>query len=135
MTATLSWSRRADLPPDAESVAAARKFVREHLALPGLEHVLEDALVVVSELVTNAVVHARTPLKVSVGQLRGAAFLAVRDGSPRVLFAQRLPISATHGRGLHVVEACSTDWGVISEPDGGKSVWATFEPQERARSG
>ncbi len=132
MIDTTSWSRTAEWPGEPLSVAAARRFVSEHLAGPELAGLLDDVLVVVSELVSNVVLHARTPAVVTVGQLRGSPFVSVRDTSSRPLYAQRLPISATHGRGLHVVAACSSSWGVTQEPDGGKSVWATFEAAQLA---
>ncbi len=128
MTDPTSWSRSAAWPCEPSSVAAARAFVAAQLGPVGPVASLDDALVVVSELVTNVVLHARTPVRVTVGQLRGSVFVSVRDTSPRPLFAQRLPISATHGRGLHVVDACSLAWGVNEEAAGGKSVWASFGP-------
>jgi anti-sigma regulatory factor (Ser/Thr protein kinase) len=84
---------------------------------------VQSAALVVSELVTNAVTHADCPCKLRVAISANALRLEVTDtggGTPD-------PFSAAdddeHGRGLVLVTAIATAWGVESAPDG-KTVWA-----------
>jgi anti-sigma regulatory factor (Ser/Thr protein kinase) len=111
-----------DLPPTTDSVPAARRFVRARL-IDGTSDV-ETATLLVSEVVTNAVLHARTAITLTVEELDAVARIAVRDGSP---VQPRLhafsPTSAT-GRGLRLLDQLSTRWGVDADPaTGGKVVW------------
>lgn len=119
------------LAPIPTAVAAARAFVREvcrywQLALPD-NTLVDRAVLLASELVTNAVVHARTELRLRV-ELRGDLLhLAVRDGSPRLLRLVTIPDpEAEGGRGLWLVEQLARAWGVNRHPDGGKVVWCTL---------
>ena len=87
-----------------------------------------DASLVISELATNAVLHAETPFTVTLTRRNGTVTIAVQDLSP-VLMPVGPPTpdhpTRPNGRGLEIVQALSTAWGVI--PDGhGKSVWASF---------
>jgi anti-sigma regulatory factor (Ser/Thr protein kinase)/anti-anti-sigma regulatory factor len=119
------------LAPIPTAAAAARAFVREvlgywQLALPD-NTLVDRAVLLASELVTNAVVHARTELELRV-ELRGDLLhLAVRDGSPRLLRLVTVPDpEAKGGRGLWLVEQLARAWGVNRHPNGGKVVWCTL---------
>jgi anti-sigma regulatory factor (Ser/Thr protein kinase) len=119
------------LAPTATAAAAARNFVRQvcrywELALPDAT-VVQRAVLLANELVTNAVVHARTELRVRL-ELRGDRLhVAVRDGSPRLLRLVAVPDpEALGGRGLWLVEQLAVGWGVKRHPDGGKVVWCTI---------
>lgn len=70
------------LPPEPRSSSAARTFVRDCLAAWDLLALLDDAQLAVTELVTNAVLHARTPLLVSISSENSHLELAVFDGNP-----------------------------------------------------
>ena len=120
------------LAPIRTAPATARAFVRDvlgywELALPDAT-LVDRAVLVASELVTNAVVHARTDLRLRM-ELRGDLLhLAVRDGSPRLLRLVTIPDpQAEGGRGLLVVEQLARAWGVNRHPDGGKVVWCTLK--------
>jgi len=83
-----------------------------------------DALVVVTELVNNAVTHAHGPCELRISSGPRALRVEVADrgaGTPEPL----LP-SATrnHGRGLHLVDALTAAWGIEPSADGRKVVWA-----------
>ena len=78
------------LPPEPDSAPAARQFLRDRAYEWGLEPLLADAQLALSELVTNAVIHARTPLLTSVSCADGIFEMAVFDGSP-ALPAVRAP--------------------------------------------
>ena len=120
------------LTPSTSSVGAGRGFLSRTLAEWGLDEIEWQATQVLSELATNAVLHAGTDFTVSVDLLDDALRLQVRDGSRRTPRARRYGLSATTGRGLGLVGSLSRDWGV--EPDGaGKTVWCllplTPEPE------
>jgi anti-anti-sigma regulatory factor/anti-sigma regulatory factor (Ser/Thr protein kinase) len=119
------------LAPIRTSPAVARAFVQDllgywQLALPDTT-LVDRAVLLASELVTNAVVHARTELRLRL-ELRGELLhLAVRDGSPRLLRLVSVPDpEAEGGRGLWLVEQLARAWGVNRHPDGGKVVWCTL---------
>ncbi len=69
------------LPAEPRSATAARAFVDERLTAWGLSELRDDALLAVTELVTNAVLHARTPLLVCVSSEHGQVEIAVFDGN------------------------------------------------------
>jgi anti-anti-sigma regulatory factor/anti-sigma regulatory factor (Ser/Thr protein kinase) len=120
------------LAPIPTAAASARAFVRDllgywELALPDTT-LVDRAVLVTGELVTNAVVHARSELRLRV-ELRGDLLhLAVRDGSPRMLRLVTIPApEAEGGRGLWLVEQLARAWGVNRHPDGGKVVWCVLD--------
>ena len=110
------------LPPGREAPMRAREFLRAASCVSHHSEVVEDAVLLVSELVTNSVVHGGPPVIVAVDCDGDALQVRVRDGSP-VLPARR---TAGHGeeggRGLALVDTMSADWGVDPQPDG-KHVW------------
>ena len=122
------------LDPVAAAVAAARRHVRSTLRRMDAEDVEEPAELAVSEVVTNAVLHARTPFTITVRpSASGGVRVEVADASPVPVQVRRLGSSATTGRGLQVVASLSSDWGVEPLPAGqgpGKTVW--FEPRPDA---
>lgn len=128
MSNVSTWAGQGSWPAEATSVAAARDFVSRHVTRREGAAMAAEVTLVVSELATNAVLHARTRFIVTVCRTRGGDLLTVQDGSPQPPVAARLPVSPMeeHGRGLHVVETCSSEWGLTRETGGGKSVWATF---------
>lgn len=71
------------VPPEPRSVPSARDFCRDTLTGWGLSEMVDDALIIVSELVTNGVLHAGTPLRVNVSSETGNVEIAVFDGSPQ----------------------------------------------------
>ena len=130
---------RQELPlaPAPTAPAAARLFVRETLQdwrlAPPDEELSDQALLLADELVTNAVVHARTDLRLRL-ELRGELLhLAVHDlGS-----AQPRPGPADPdregGRGLQVVAQVAKIWGVHRDPEGGKVVWCILQTAQQRR--
>lgn len=77
---------------------------------------------VVSELVTNAILHARTPFSVKVTKRGDSIRVDVSDQSSEVPAPRPYDNSEVTGRGLHIVEAMTDRWGFFSVP-GGKTVW------------
>jgi anti-sigma regulatory factor (Ser/Thr protein kinase) len=115
--------------PDAASVASARRFVVSLIdAGPEL---VDSVQLAVSELATNAVLHARSPFRVRVTREDGRLRVAVHDSSSAAAAKKDYGPTAVTGRGLTIVEQLTEDWGVT--PDGGgKWVWfeVTDVPQE-----
>ena len=109
--------------PDAPF--AARRFVKSLLECrPYDDHApTEDAQLVVSELATNAVVHAGSPFSVSVRYDGSAVRIAVHDWNPTLPVLRYGGPTAVSGRGLHLVNTLARAWGVERSP-GGKTVWA-----------
>jgi hypothetical protein len=110
-----TWSEK--YPPTVSSVSAAR-----HLADDLPVGCREAARIVLSELASNAVRHARTPFEVTV-RVGDVVWVGVRDGSrrqPRMLFASTKDVS---GRGLLMVSSLAIRWG-IDWRGGDKVVWA-----------
>jgi anti-sigma regulatory factor (Ser/Thr protein kinase) len=127
MAACPAWSYDIRLAIQPVSASRARDFVRQRLAEQGLERLEDDVTLVVSELATNAMVHAQTPFTVCLQAFERTLLLEVEDGcrtAPVLLVARGLE---TNGRGLSIVSLLSRDWGVNARSDGGKSVWAEFD--------
>lgn len=110
------------LRAEPTSVRAARRFVCERLVALGHDDVTPVAELLVSELVTNAVLHARTDISVSVADAGDRVRVGVRDESPHRPRRRRHSIDSGTGRGLLLLEQMAAAWGV--DPDGpGKVVW------------
>ena len=120
------------VPHASTSVAAARERLHAELSDQGLPpRVVDDAVLVLSELLSNALKHARPladgRLRVSWSLGGDGVEVQVTDGGgstrPRV---QPLSASATGGRGLGIVRNLSTDWGV-AEDGSETTVWARLD--------
>jgi anti-sigma regulatory factor (Ser/Thr protein kinase) len=118
-----------ELPTHAASVGEARRRVRAHLSRQSCcDDTCETAVLLVSELVTNAVRHTRSPrVKCSVGLEADKVRIEVEDqgedGAPVALV--HAAADDMHGRGLHLVAALSQEWGVRERNGGpGCVVWA-----------
>lgn len=112
------------LPPEPASAGAARRWVAQLLTGWGLAAAADDLRLVVSELVSNAVLHARTVVEVALSVAEGVIELAVVDHNPRSPRprAANPGVEATGGRGLLLVQELSDDWGLHESADG-KAVW------------
>lgn len=121
-TAAMCVSRR---DRTLESIASVRRFVGSELRdLP--RPIRENALLLSSELVTNAAMHAQTSYCVIVRRDASALRISVIDRSTsRPQVRHPLP-SECHGRGLSLVEMLSDEWGVTPLTRG-KSVWFVIE--------
>lgn len=108
-------------PPLPTFVGTARRFVRSLLTIDH-EHLADDAELAVSELVTNAVVHAGTPIAVRVAVAPGSVRVEVEDGSPHHPRARRYADTAGTGRGLRLLADLVDSWGATSTATG-KIVW------------
>jgi anti-sigma regulatory factor (Ser/Thr protein kinase) len=114
------------LSADPASASLARKFVCSRLLNAGLPHLIDDLSLVVSELVTNAISHARTHSTVVLERAGPSVTLTVRDCSPSLPLLEAADCMAGGGRGLGIVDVLSRDWGVTSHLGESKSVWVAF---------
>jgi anti-sigma regulatory factor (Ser/Thr protein kinase) len=109
------------------SVHTARQAVRQQCDAWGADAAAGDAAVLLtSELVTNAVLHARTPMTVKVSRGQGTIRVEVRDAHPALPEPRRYNVDTATGRGLRLLEALASSWGVRKVPDDeqpGKIVW------------
>ena len=121
------------LPPEPESARRARLMVADACHAWHLPHLRYPAQLIMSELVSNAIQHARTPMLVTVSRRGTGLSLAVRDGSPALPppwqpepAVTRAP-PAEGGRGLQIVHKAADAWGALPTHDrDGKVVWATL---------
>ena len=113
-----------DLPPEPSSATRAREVARQQLTGSYSADVLDAAVLVVTELVTNAILHARTRLRLTIEARPATVRIVVKDSTPSVL-PQRMHLEpdAVTGRGLALVEHLSTSWGV-DVTGSGKVVWS-----------
>ncbi|GII78980.1 ATP-binding protein [Sphaerisporangium rufum] len=123
------------LRPQADSVKTARDVTRTTLRGWGLPEIGDDAALVVSELVTNAVRYTRHsivragehPITLTLLRLAPHVLLAVSDPSDEAPVAKEPDFVSEHGRGLYIVDTYSTCWGWDPLDGGGKAVWAIFD--------
>lgn len=111
------------LPGDARAVRRARRFVAEHCAALGLTpERCDDAVLLTSELVTNAVLHGRSDVCLELLDSHGVVRVSVGDENSRRPAAVAQDAAALDGRGLALVDAVAQRWGVEDRPLG-KAVW------------
>ncbi|MFI6577576.1 SpoIIE family protein phosphatase [Nocardiopsis sp. NPDC050513] len=131
---------RRDFPPAPETAAAAREFVHDTLLSWGVPEPFDDVILLVSELVTNAVVHARSALEVAVRRVDGCIEVMVTDSAPDRAVPQAGPLRVDAapssgdargaGLGLALASAIASSWGVSYGRDD-KAVWFRIEDTTR----
>jgi anti-sigma regulatory factor (Ser/Thr protein kinase) len=118
-----------DRRPEAARVARSR--VRALCEGRAPRSLTDDVLLVVSELVTNAVIHGRGTITVRVGIAEGGMVaVGVQDegaGRPR---QEDVDTASSRGRGIAMLAHLARDWGVVQEPAGGKLVWCLLATHE-----
>jgi hypothetical protein len=117
------------LVPDRTAPEIARALIKDACEAWGVRRLSRLGQLIVSELVTNGVVHARTELRVTVRLCGRTLSLAVRDGDPRLLHPPGGGVEADghgYGRGLLIVDSMADSWGCTPTADG-KVTWATLD--------
>jgi anti-sigma regulatory factor (Ser/Thr protein kinase) len=124
-----SLTARVDLPPQTRSVPVARHVTLDLLRAWGSPHDLEDAALLVSELIANVVDHVEgealltLELSISGEWLR----ISVADGSAVRPVVRELRDQRPRGRGMQLVEAIADRWGA-EDHEGGKRIWFELRP-------
>jgi anti-sigma regulatory factor (Ser/Thr protein kinase) len=111
-----------ELPPEPASATRARQLARDQLRVVCSPEVLDTVALLVTELVTNAILHAGTPLHLEIHAQPDHIRLCVEDTSPRQPEVHHYESDAVTGRGLALVEQLATSWGV-DRTSAGKVVW------------
>jgi hypothetical protein len=114
---------RFPLPPHPIAAEQARLLTKMALAEWGLDEALDNALIVVAELATNATKTGEV-FRLSLTRQGGTVLIEVWDTSEALPDRRRRSMDRVDGRGLLLVEGCSKDWGWRLEEQGGKTVWA-----------
>jgi anti-sigma regulatory factor (Ser/Thr protein kinase) len=121
---------RSPVSNDPADVAQARRAVREALRRWELDLDPDVVALLVSELVTNALVHGRPPMELRASRVGGGLRVEVLDGEGERRPRRRSVRPAAddpHGRGLTIVSALASRWGTAPSP-GGKAVWFELVP-------
>ena len=118
---------RSRLSPRATASREARDIANRACLDWGLRHEMASLSLVVSELVTNALLHASPGIDLSLAYHGTTLRLAVRDRSSRGPLRREPGVEQTTGRGLTLVESLVRTWGVLPTAAGGKVVWAVLD--------
>jgi anti-sigma regulatory factor (Ser/Thr protein kinase) len=115
-----------ELLPVAGASRRARDMVTDACLRWDLPNVVGAAAIIISELVSNVVDHAHTPMTIEVAHRDSHLYLAVHDGASTPPVPKDLAgdTRALRGRGLMLIAAVATTWG-YDPNNGGKTVWAT----------
>jgi DNA-binding NarL/FixJ family response regulator len=128
----VSEQAEIDLPLALTSAAEARRFVTRTAAGWTLDQdLLDDALLVVSELAANGVTHGRSALRVKVSLKPAALRIEVSDRGRGTPEPQPPSQTEEHGRGLHMIGKLASAWGMESMGGAGKLVWAELPRHPR----
>jgi anti-sigma regulatory factor (Ser/Thr protein kinase) len=103
-------------------VAQVRAFVRDALAGTVDEDVLDTIVMLTSEVVTNAILHAKTPSVVRLRRHPDVVRVEVTDGSAALPERRMFDFASASGRGLAIVEAVAVRWGT-DRAASSKTVW------------
>lgn len=118
----LTASATIELPPEAVSARRARHWVTDRIAGYGLEPLGDAVELLTAEVVTNALLHANTRLRLHVRREGAGVQVEVHDGSSVPPHRQHFSSTATTGRGVGLLDDLADEWGWRPEDDG-KTVW------------
>jgi anti-sigma regulatory factor (Ser/Thr protein kinase) len=121
-----STTYRATFPAEPQSVGAARVAVQQSCERWGYGPLCDDARLIVSELVGNAVRHAGTDIGLTLLARREGLRMEVSDGSTRPVQPRVASLTDEDGRGLALVDALASHHGV-QRSTRGKTVWAELD--------
>jgi hypothetical protein len=118
-----------ELDPVPASVGEARRFTIDTLSGWRRDDIAITAALLVTELVTNAILHARTVVYLRLERQGQAVRVEVRDGSPARPALRHHSLDSTTGRGLALVARLARSWGVdVGGAGAGKTVWVNIQP-------
>jgi anti-sigma regulatory factor (Ser/Thr protein kinase) len=116
------FEAQMQIPPVSTGIGAARRFTRDQLKIWGLGSLADNAILMISELVTNAILHGGEGALLTLMVVDMKIRAEVRDSSPALPVVRSYSETATTGRGMVIVDALAADWGTYAV-DGGKVVW------------
>ncbi len=116
---------RATLGAHPSCVASARRLTERTLTRWGLTALRDVASLLVSELTTNAILHARSSVTVSLSNDSADLLVCVYDTSPLLPRIRNFSRDSGTGRGVRLLNSLASNWGVDSK-NGGKCVWFTL---------
>jgi MEDS: MEthanogen/methylotroph, DcmR Sensory domain len=120
----------AEFPRERDSPGRARRLVTAALERQGYEDALvRDVALVLSELATNAVVHAGSAFAVSIKPEEKGLRVSVGDSKPLVSAERRGGLDVRRGHGLDVIDLLSSSWDAKNDGEGGKVIWAELPYQ------
>ncbi len=125
--------RTVTLSPEPSSPARARQLLRQVLAEADRLDCLDAAELACTELVTNAVLHAHTPIDVTI-EVADQVWVGVHDRNVSLPLRRHYDPQATTGRGLALVAALTDQYGVSGAGPDGKTVWFTVGAGQRERT-
>ncbi len=116
------------LAPVPASVPQGRRFVRRVLTAWDVPDLLDTALLLTSELLTNSVLHARTAIQLTLSRPPGGVDIVVGDRSDVLPARRRHAADATTGRGVELLDQLATSWDVVQDGTG-KAVHVSLSEQ------
>ena len=126
MDTTPSRTAHLRFSPSALAPYGARRFLTRVCLDWGMNHHLDSGALVVSELVTNALIHTDSDIDVLLAGDRDRLRIGVRDRDPAAPRDPSVSSNSLHGRGLLLVDSLSDSSGALPTRDGGKLVWAVL---------
>ena len=128
----MSEKVRLRLPCNASSPRRARHEILRFLDSFGYSDRADDIELVVSELVTNAVLHAGSEVEVKVGADLEHLQIEVSDFGPGLPLRQDITPEDDYGRGLNILQAVAESWGTTAESDR-TTVWCKLSREPSGR--
>ncbi|MEU4209270.1 ATP-binding protein [Streptomyces sp. NPDC026206] len=121
------WWYTLRIPAQTWMISVVRSSLRLALQRHGRPDLADTACLLATELVTNGVVHAKSPVTVHLSCRSRTLRVDVHDVGSQVPARRGAGVDDESGRGLTLVEGCATAWGVSPAPQGaGKAVWFTL---------
>lgn len=117
------------VPPDARAVRDLRHFVERTLTEAGVPaETVDNAVLLTSEVLSNVVLHAATPAELRMTVDGQRVRIDVSDGNARLPEVRVFDFVSASGRGLAILAAIASAWGVEPLPGQGKRVWFELRP-------
>lgn len=117
----MTWM--GSISPLVGDIAATRGAVTDHLTGAGASDEVEVVTLLVSEVVSNAVLHGSAPRSIVVDVSHDVIHVEVHDHEPGDPVVRPVDITRIGGNGMRIVDGLSSAWGVRHVPDDGKQVW------------
>ncbi|MDQ3385320.1 MAG: ATP-binding protein [Actinomycetota bacterium] len=124
---------RRSFSNDKAAVGEARRFVSEVLEDRHPDDLVETAILLTSEVVSNAVLHGRSAPTVAISLAADRVRVEVDDASPALPVRKHYGLEATTGRGLMLLEMLADGWGA-ERVGSGKRVWFDLDPTAASRT-